>query len=55
MKNLENWHQEEQRCIKRIKELAPDHPILNIMFSSTYKACEEYWKVLRELTQEKQS
>jgi len=53
MDSLLDWHQEEQRCVKKIKEMAPDHPVLQILFSSTYMACEAYWKVLLELSDTK--
>ena len=49
MNDLEVWHEEERRCIKRINEIDPRHPVLEIMFHSTYAACEAYWKTLREL------
>ena len=50
MNELENWHAEERRCVKRIQEIDPTHPILEVMFHSTYAACEAYWEALRDLT-----
>jgi len=50
MDSILYWHQEEERCVKKIKEVAPDHPVLRILFSSTYEACKAYWKALSEIS-----
>jgi len=42
------WHEEERRCVDEIKKLASNHPVLDIIFPSTYDACKAYWKVLLE-------
>jgi len=49
LNELEHWHAEEEQCRRAIAKRSPNHPILKKYFPSTYKACEEYWKVLREL------
>ena len=43
------YHNEEERLRQIIEKKYPNHPILKKIFSSTYKAVEEYWKVLREI------
>ena len=47
------WHAEEERCKKQIKKYAPNHPVLDMIFPSTYEACKEYWNVLDEIIDKK--
>jgi len=55
MDSLPNWHQEEQRCVKQIKTLDPNNPVLDILFHSTYAACEAYWEALSQIKHKKRS
>ena len=57
MSDLTYWHEEEKRCAEKIKKLDPENPVLDILFHSTYAACNAYWNTLKEINdrQEKQS
>lgn len=46
------WHEEEDRAKAELKRRKPNHPILKVVFHSTYKACKEYWKALALLNKE---
>ena len=50
---LSNYHQEEERCIREIKKLDPTNPVLDVLFHSTYSACEAYWEALSQIKHRK--
>ena len=52
MTDMCEWHEEEDRSRKELKRRSPNHPLLKVIFHSTYKACEEYWKALALLDKE---
>ena len=53
MDSILNWHQEEKRCIAKLKKVDPDNPVLQVLFHSTYAACEAYWEALSQLETKK--
>ena len=46
MMSLEEYHAEEIRARKQLEKLDPDNPALKRIYSSTYVACEAYWRAI---------